>query len=182
MKNALYFIAISVCVISVIGTIFLSTILLVYPLKFRQEIQTASTRFDIEPGVIAAVIRAESGFREQSVSRRGAIGLMQLMPATAMWQAQKIGLDVSEDDIFNPSINILVGTAYLRYLMNRFEDLRTVLIAYNAGEGKASKWLKAESLSTERNGRRVLLTSPYPETNAYVDKVLNSIRWYSWRI
>ena len=182
MRNAFYITALSVCIISFIGMVFLSAVLLIYPLRFRQEILSASARFDIDPAVVASIIRAESGFKENSVSRMGAIGLMQLMPATAQWQAEKLGLEVSEDDFFDPAMNILVGTAYLRYLLDRFGDLRTVLIAYNAGEGKAAKWLKAESLSTERDGKRILTSSPYPETNAYVEKVLNSIRWYSWRI
>ncbi|MCL2586889.1 MAG: lytic transglycosylase domain-containing protein [Firmicutes bacterium] len=139
-------------------------ILAAYPLKHQDAIKSASTEFDIEPDLIASIIRAESGFRHNVISSKGAVGLMQLMPSTARWIAQSNDIDLTD-----PETNIRLGTKYLRYLFDRFGDLRTVLIAYNAGEGKVAGWLKEKGLTT-------LETSPYPATNAYVERVLGS-RW-----
>ena len=144
-------------------------IIAAYPLRYSDEIKSASAEFNIEPDLIASIIRAESGFRRDAVSPKGAIGLMQLLPSTAQW------ISGEEVDLKDPAVNIRVGAMYLRYLFDKFGDLRTVLIAYNAGEGKVSGWLKEKGLTTLEN-------SPYPATNAYVERVLGA-RWiYRFRL
>ncbi len=105
----------------------------------------------IEPGLLKAVIHTESAFDPRAVSRKGAQGLMQLMPRTAAW--------LGVDDPFDPWQNITGGTRYLRYLMERYEgDLELVLAAYNAGERVVDHY----------GG-----IPPYGETQRYVRKVLS---------
>ncbi|MCL2846809.1 MAG: lytic transglycosylase domain-containing protein [Firmicutes bacterium] len=174
---SLVFIFISVGIFAV-----LLTVVFPLPSKYRDEINSAARRFDIEPDLIAAIIRAESGFRADAVSPRGAVGLMQLMPATARYIGEKVGFADAHESVHIPSFNITLGTAYLRYLFDKFGDLQTVLIAYNAGEGRVSNWLTMNDFSTTRDGRAVLRTSPYPETNAYVRRVMRGRSWYRWRI
>lgn len=113
-------------------------------------IAAAAQREGLEVGLVHAVIRAESAYDPQAVSRAGAQGLMQLMPATAA----RFGVT----DTFDPAENIRGGTAYLKFLLKLFEDdLDLALAGYNAGEG-----------AVLQHGRRI---PPYPETQSYVLKV-----------
>jgi len=135
-----------------------------YPLRYGDDIRAASVEFGIEADLIASIIRAESGFDRRARSNKGAVGLMQLLPSTAEWISKE-----SDLDLMDPETNIRVGTMYFRYLMDRFGDVRTALMAYNAGPNKVAGWLKQKGLTT-------LETSPYPATNAYVDRVMGA-RW-----
>jgi soluble lytic murein transglycosylase len=99
---------------------------------YDQIINRKSTKYNIEPAIIEAVITAESNWDPQARSKKGAIGLMQLMPATAK--------DMKVSDPYNPEDNIEGGTRYLRYLLNRFnDDLDLALAAYNAGPTRVEK-------------------------------------------
>lgn len=121
---------------------------------FAATVQRAATYYQLPPELIWAVIKVESDFRDQAVSRVGAQGLMQLMPSTA----DAIGLR----DALDPVQNILGGAYYLRRLANRFGgDLAFTLAAYNAGPTAV---------------QRARGIPPYPETENYVRKVL----WYYW--
>jgi soluble lytic murein transglycosylase-like protein len=114
-------------------------------------ILAAASETQLEPALLRAVILVESGFNESAVSRKGAQGLMQLMPETA----QRYGAS----DAFDPEQNILAGARYLRDLTERYDsNLQLVLAAYNAGEG-----------AVERHGRRI---PPFKETQRYVPKVM----------
>lgn len=114
-------------------------------------IEHAARSMAIEPALLRAVIVVESGFNARAVSKRGARGLMQLMPATA----ERYGVS----DAFDPAQNVAAGARYLRDLINRYEnDLELALAAYNAGE-----------TAVERHGRSV---PPYKETRQYVPRVL----------
>jgi soluble lytic murein transglycosylase-like protein len=109
-----------------------------------------ATRHAIRPELVRAVIQVESGFNPRALSPKGAMGLMQLMPATAR--------DLGVDNPWDPAQNIRGGTAYLRQLLNRFDnDERLALAAYNAGPG-----------AVDRHGKNV---PPYRETQDYVKRV-----------
>ena len=117
---------------------------------YEREISEAAERYGIPESLIRAVIRAESGFNPKAVSRRGARGLMQLMPETAAILGVR--------DSFDPRQNIDAGVRHLKGLKERFgDDLRIVLAAYNAGE---------QAVLTYRG------VPPYPETREYVSRVL----------
>jgi soluble lytic murein transglycosylase-like protein len=117
---------------------------------YEREIGEAAERYGIPESLIRAVIRAESGFNPRAVSRRGARGLMQLMPETAAILGVR--------DSFDPRQNIDAGVRHLKGLKERFgDDLRIVLAAYNAGE---------QAVLTYRG------VPPYPETREYVSRVL----------
>jgi soluble lytic murein transglycosylase-like protein len=108
----------------------------------------------LDPALVHAVIRAESGYNPHAVSAKGAIGLMQLMPATAR------ELDV--DDPRDPSANIAAGTLYLRHMLDQFEgSLELALAGYNAGPEAV---------------RRFGGVPPFPETRNYVERVLRDYR------
>ena len=100
--------------------------------EYDQIISNKSYKYNIEPAIIKAVITAESNWDPSAISRKGAIGLMQLMPTTAE--------DMQVSNPFDPEENIEGGTKYLRHLLNRFNgDLDLALAAYNAGPAKVEK-------------------------------------------
>ncbi len=118
--------------------------------KYDNLIQQAATQFHVEPSLIKAVIKAESEFEKTAVSKKGAQGLMQLMPRTA--------LEMDVDDPFHPEQNILGGTRYLSKLLERYKDnKRLALAAYNAGPEMVETYYGVP---------------PFPETKNYVNKVL----------
>lgn len=118
---------------------------------FSPQIDEASVRHGIDAGLIHAVIQTESYYNPVIKSRAGAVGLMQLMPATA----ERFGVTNRKD----PEQNINAGTRYLKILLSMFNnDLKLALAAYNAGEG-----------TVRRYGNKI---PPYPETQNYVKKVL----------
>ncbi len=118
--------------------------------KFDPFIESAAAAAAVQPELLRAVIVVESGFNSRAVSRRGAAGLMQLMPATA----RRYGVV----DRFDPQQNIHGGAQYLKSLLERYDnDIKLALAAYNAGEG-----------AVDRCGRCI---PRYRETQAYVPRV-----------
>jgi soluble lytic murein transglycosylase-like protein len=124
--------------------------------RFDRAIVEAATLYQLPQELVRAVIKVESDYDPRAVSSAGAQGLMQLMPETA--------LRMQVRDSFDPRLNILGGTRYLRILANTFNgDLQLTIAAYNAGEGAVA-----------RHGG----IPPYPETQAYVTKVLHYYHRY----
>ena len=117
------------------------------------------------------MIYVESRFRDQT-SHAGAKGLMQLMPATADYIAHKSGgTEFEQGDLADPQINIAYGSWYLRYLLEHYNgNTALALAAYNAGEGKVDEWWREAADRGEHF--RVADHIPFPETRAYVTKVL----------
>jgi soluble lytic murein transglycosylase-like protein len=131
------------------------SLLLAKATQYDSIIENAALSAAIEPNLLRAVIVVESGFNSRAVSKRGAVGLMQLMPATA----SRFGVV----NPYDPMQNVHGGASYLKFLMNRFgQDVRLALAAYNAGED-----------AVDRNGGQI---PPFSETRAYVPRVLKIYR------
>ena len=145
-----------------------------YSTEYKKEVTAASNRFGTDKILIFSVINAESGFDKNTVSKKGAIGLMQIMPETAVFIAGKLG--VKTYDLFDPETNILFGSYYLKYLLSRFGDTITAVAAYNAGEGNVAKWLKIKEYSADG---MTLKSVPYSETSAYIEKIKKSLKKYN---
>ena len=135
-----------------------------FPLEYRANILQWSATYDLEPEWVASVIRNESRFRPRAVSPVGAIGLMQIMPETGAWIAQQLQLTrYSTTLLDNVSLNIEMGTWYLRYLLDRFLTLDAALMAYNAGPTNAERWegdLELAFPGTQQYVRRIHLSLP----------------------
>lgn len=112
-------------------------------------VQKAAERHQVPPDLVLGVIQVESSFRPQARSHAGARGLMQLMPRTAASLARRLGWD--DYNVEDPAFNIEAGTAYLAYLLKRFDgDLRLALAGYNAGPARVDRWrVVGRSLPTE---------------------------------
>ena len=109
----------------------------VYPLKYEDCIEQYSRRYNLDEFLVMGVISAESRFSEDAISHKSAKGLMQLKDETAHWCAEKYGI---EGEIYLPEVNIEIGCAYLRYLLDLFDNsIENALAAYNAGQGRVSK-------------------------------------------
>lgn len=123
--------------------------------RYDSIIEKAAAAASIEPNLLRAVIVVESGFNPRALSKRGAVGLMQLMPATA----SRFGVK----DPYDPRENVHAGARYLKFLIDRFgQDVSLALAAYNAGED-----------AVDRNGGKI---PPFTETMAYVPRVLKIYR------
>ncbi|PTL56219.1 lytic transglycosylase domain-containing protein [Paraconexibacter algicola] len=143
------------------------------PLKHEDIIRQQAADKGLDPALIAAVIFAESHFRDQT-SSAGAKGLMQLTPATAHYIADKSGgVTFETGDLSTPQVNISYGSYYLRYLLDKYEGNTTLaLAAYNGGEGNVDRW------RSERGGQLRVQDIPFPETRTYVAKVQQARRDY----
>jgi soluble lytic murein transglycosylase len=146
------------------------------PLSHQDIIRQQAREKHLDPALIAAVIFAESKFRDQT-SSAGAEGLMQLLPATAEAIATRSGgTRFSVADLATPQVNIAYGSYYLRLLLDHYSGNTTLAIAaYNAGEANVDRW----SATARANGGSLsIATIPFPETRAYVQRVLTAQRAY----
>ncbi|MCL2873674.1 MAG: lytic transglycosylase domain-containing protein [Defluviitaleaceae bacterium] len=161
-------------VLLIVGWLAFSTF---YPLKHVDLIIRHANENDLSPAFVAAVIRAESRFRETAVSHRGAKGLMQIMDSTGEWLAGEIGIVGFETEhVFDPEINIQIGSFYLRRLLNQFGGDQTVaLAAYNAGSGTVRGWLNDPRFSSDG---KTLSYIPFPETRTYVERIERFVKVY----
>ena len=141
------------------------------PLRHEDIIRQQARDKHLDPALIAAVIYTESRFVENRTSGAGARGLMQVTPETAADIARTSGgVAFTTTDLATPQVNIAYGSYQLRHLLDRYGgDVAAALAAYNAGPGKADAWggagLRAQDI-------------PYPETRAYVQKVLEARAQY----
>ena len=138
------------------------------PASLRVDRRDHARNYDLPPTLLAAVIYTESKFDADARSAAGAVGLMQLLPETAKGIALRTGGDgFVVSDLVDPEINVRYGSWYLRNLLNRYDDVRTALAAYHAGQGNVDEW------------RKKGVGIQFPETRAYVDKVLDAQRVYA---
>ena len=176
MKKKLISFVIVAMIAIIVGSFTLKAI---YPLKYYGVISEACASYDIDPLFVLSVLKAESNFNENATSHKNAAGLMQIMEQTAVEFAEKLDIaDFTPADIYDPQINITIGTAYLDYLLGHFGgDKTVVLAAYNAGMGRVGEWLDNENYSPDG---KTLTNVPYGETSRYITKVLNNYRIYTF--
>ena len=141
-----------------------------YPRTYAEIVVKEAKRSGLDPNFVYAVIRAESNFDPDAKSKAGALGLMQLTPATFEWlqKREEASPVLPEDDLYKPEINIRYGCRFLALLLEAYPVRRTALCAYNAGMGTVNQWLKRTELSKDGKSLAVI---PYPETRNYADAV-----------
>jgi len=169
------------CRIRIIGWGFLTLLLAVValvlglkvllPFRYAAAVEYWASERRLDPYLVAGVIRAESRFRPGVVSSAGAVGLMQITPATGEWIAERLGVtDFVVGDLSDAETSLRFGTWYLRNLLDRFDAvLDDALMAYNAGPNRLERWRSAEG-------------EPFLETVTYLERVLRYRdgyrRWY----
>ena len=150
---------------------------LAYPRAWEESVRKWAEAYGVDPLLVWAVMREESGFLPTAVSSANARGLMQLLPSTARWIAEeKLRIPYRVDLLFDPDYNIRLGTWYLRHLLDQFRgNVAWAVAAYNAGPGNVRRWTAqgvAQDADLPAHLRAV-------ETREYLVKVLNS--WLIYR-
>lgn len=149
----------------------------IYPIKYQEYVERYSAEYSLDKNIVYSIIKIESNFSPEVVSKAGAKGLMQLMDETAKECSERAELGyIIPEDLFVAEKNIHLGCLYFKTLMDVYEDLELALTAYNGGTGNVNKWLKDESLSDGRGG---LSDIPYKETRDYVKKVMRTFEIYN---
>ncbi|HUO84095.1 MAG TPA: transglycosylase SLT domain-containing protein [Thermoanaerobaculia bacterium] len=149
---------------------------ILYPRPFWDEIRKAAAG-TVDPHLVAAIIRQESGFDPMTVSSAGAVGLMQLMPEEAQSIAGSLGLDIDRRDLFDPETNFRVGVAELQQKLGAMDgNLILAMAAYNAGESAVGRWVANNSF---REVDRFIESIPYNETRLYVKNIIRNFYEYA---
>lgn len=148
-----------------------------YPLNYSNYVFENSQKYDLDPYLVFAIIKAESGFNKNAQSSQGAKGLMQITDSTGEWIAKQLKYDDhSIADLYNPEYNIRMGCWYLNSLIKQFDgDTALAIAAYNAGSGNVQKWLN--NYEHSKDGKS-LHKIPFGETDRYVIKVKRDYNIY----
>jgi soluble lytic murein transglycosylase len=148
-----------------------------FPFPYRELVRREAAEWGIDPLLMAAIIRQESAFKADIVSRAGAIGLMQVMPPTGQQLARRHGPDpFSDTSLTRPEVNLHLGAAFFVDMSRRYDhDLPLVLSAYNAGPTRATAWRQfPEAADPLRFTERI----PFDETRGYVKSVRRNLGLY----
>ena len=150
-----------------------------YPTPHREALTAAAKQWDLDEALMFGIIRQESRFMPQARSRVGAMGLMQLMPATARWVARQIPVQAYTPSMLTqPEVNVLMGTYYFRRVLTELRHPVLATAAYNAGPGRARRWRDERALE----GAIYAETIPFNETRDYVKKVVTNSWFYTHRL
>jgi len=166
----------AVAVIAAMPTVRKAVNELTLPLNYQDIIREQAAAKHLDPAFIAAVIYAETKF-DARTSPTGAEGLMQIEPQTAEFLAHRSGATTFRiADLGTPAVNIAYGSYYLRYLLDEYGQNKVLaLAAYNGGESNVNRWLAQASAHGHAFGVDDI---PFPETRAYVSRVLSAQRRY----
>ena len=168
----LKFVILFIVTILVLAVIVNNTSLIwkaIYPLKYKEQVFKYASESKLDPYLIYAIMKAESGFDPKATSKKNAKGLMQLMDATATEGANALKLvDFTVKDLYNPETNIRIGCWHVNKLMNQFNDVDLVIAAYNGGGGKVKEWLRNKEFSSTGDTLEVI---PFKETDKFLKKV-----------
>lgn len=152
-----------------------------FPLAYQEELNLASKSTKIETTFLYAIARQESAFAPEVRSPAGAMGLMQLMPATAKETANKIGVKYKYWDLIKPSNNIELGSSYLHQLLDQFKGNHILAAAaYNAGPNRVKQWISKQDKQIPYDVW--IETIPFNETRGYVQNVLSFSVIYGYRL
>lgn len=152
-----------------------------FPVNYQSEVRKISRQYQLEPAHVYAVIRQESAFNKDARSHAGALGLMQLMPKTGRVTAKKHNIPLpSTSLLYQPDKNISIGSAYLKQVMEAYDDnIVLASAAYNAGPHRVKRWLPED---TEKPAAQWIAMVPFNETRNYIQRILAYIAIYDWRL
>lgn len=148
----------------------------IYPKKYNEYVEKYASQFNVDELLVYAIIKAESNFKYDIVSSSNAIGLMQLLDATAKETAENLGIEYKTQDLYDPEINIMLGIKYYSELLYEYDNnYLLALTAYNAGTGNVQKWIENDIIKPDGSD---LENIPYKETNNYVRKIVRDYEIY----
>ena len=145
----------------------------VYPCKYQEIVERAAEEYEVDPLLVYSIIKAESSFREDATSSKGAKGLMQITDETARWAYGKMDFS-QESNIYSPEVNIHVGTWYIaKLLKDNDHSLIAALASYNAGGSNVERW--KDDAGTDQIEQEDI---QFGETGKYVEKTLKYYKSY----
>lgn len=136
--------------------------------QFIPLIEKYSKEVGLDEELVAAIIKVESGFNPKAKSNMDAVGLMQLLPDTAKWMAEKLEIEFSEEDLLDPEKNIRLGTNYFKYLFDMYKSEDLAILAYNGGLGNVNKWLENGTINNSQSSYENV---PIYETKTYLRRI-----------
>ncbi|MHB9146423.1 MAG: lytic transglycosylase domain-containing protein [Symbiobacteriia bacterium] len=150
-----------------------------YPYHYRLDISRRAAEYQFDPLFLAAVVRTESKFNPQAVSRSGARGLMQVMPETGRWAAGELGIEPFDAELlYHPPTNLWIGSWYLDSLRQDFRgDIVLALAAYNGGRRNVAEWLATAQWNGEHQNIDQI---PFRETREFIQRVMTAYDRYVW--
>ena len=176
IKRLIVVIIIAIVIIATSILINKLMIKLLYKKEYSEYVSKYSQEYGVDENLIYALIKAESNFDANAVSNKNAQGLMQLMYSTAKDVAKKSGIELTEENILEPEININIGTKYISTLLEKYECVEVALAAYNAGSGNVDKWIANGTIKADGSD---IENIPFKETNTYVRKIMRDYEIYS---
>lgn len=143
----------------------------IYPVYYQDEVNQAAEKHNVDPYLMYAIIQVESNFTDKRVSHKGARGIMQIMPDTALWVIEQAKFPHHMlTRLEEPLYNIHIGAWYISFLERKFhQNHYAVIAAYNAGPGNVEKWMKENKWDGTYGD---LASIPYGETRHYIQRVL----------
>ncbi|MCR5177236.1 MAG: lytic transglycosylase domain-containing protein [Anaerovibrio sp.] len=148
-----------------------------FPYHYRELVQQGSELYGVDEYIVVAVIKTESNFKNNAKSNHGAVGLMQLMPETALWISEEMhDHNYSPEELDMPERNIQYGSWYLARLLKDFHNNKVLaLAAYNAGRGNVEEWMEKYGWGYDFSTVEAI---PFKETELYVKGVLRNEKKY----
>ena len=150
-----------------------------YPIKYEKVADQVCAEVGVDKSLVLAIIKTESGFDPNAVSKKNALGLMQVIPETIQYTSQKYGIEVGINDIFIPEKNMEIGAYYLKNLIERFGSTDRAILAYNAGPSVVKRWVD-EGLEDVNDDTYSWV--PYEETRNYIKRVKKARKGYEFLI
>ena len=149
----------------------------IYPTYYQEYVEKYAKDNKLDKYMIYAIIKAESNFKPDVKSNSNAIGLMQILEKTAIDMSNTMdNKEITENMLYEPEINIKLGTFYYAYLLKQYKDNNILaLTAYNAGMGNVDTWIKTGVIKSDGSD---IENIPYKETNNYVRKILRNYQMY----
>jgi soluble lytic murein transglycosylase-like protein len=149
---------------------------MIFPERYEKEIEPVAIQNRLDPLLITSLIKQESGFKGSALSSVGAVGLMQLMPFTAV----EVDEETPINELRDPKTNIRIGSLYLASLMEKYNNNAIyALSAYNAGPNRVAKWRK--DVKSDADMIEFIESIPFRETRDYVMSILRNRYWYQYR-
>jgi soluble lytic murein transglycosylase len=147
-----------------------------FPKAYWAELKKYSSQNSLDPYLVASLIRQESEFNPNAVSRANAVGLMQLLPKVGKGVAKQEKIrHFSSQQLFNPTINMQLGTRYFRAMVDKFGAFEYALAAYNAGSDRVDDWL---AQGKYRDPQEFVESIPFTETREYVQAIMRNTSVY----
>lgn len=176
-RYALICLIVFILLVILVGVKALKTF--VYPLEYEDIVLTNSNKYNLDPYLVFAVINVESNFKKMALSSRNAKGLMQMTESTAQEMNEMTNtIDyITEESLYNESINIELGCKYLSDLITRYNgNYYLAVCAYNAGIGNVNSWIEDGKMSETLDTTDISL--PFLETTNYLKKVISNYEVY----